>query len=342
MDRQIQGRGVVGMQAGMEVDVFDAASGAALETVQRFVRDSLRPETSVIYLVGCGGSLYMFGAMKFVLEASPIPVIALNSAEFTARNPANIGPNALVIAASTHGTTKETAAAITFARQHGAPVLLVCQNNENECARAAQHVANHNGVEAKQVLLAAIAFEILKAQQTVPAWLPSPDVLRSLGPVFRETNAVWDDRFQTLAAEIVEAGRAFIVGSGPNEGAAQTFAACYLMEMQNLIAVPSGGNDFLHGTHEMVEESTAVLVMVGEDAARGIAERAASFTRQYSQHALVLDSAQLPMNGVSPEHRGVVSALLFASSVIARLAQHVETATQRPLISRKYMWKIDY
>ncbi len=342
MARQLQGRGVVGMQEGMELDVLDAASGETLEIVQRFVRDNLHAGTSVIYLVGCGGSHYMFGAMRFLLDASPIPTVTVNAAELVARAPANLGPNALVISSSTHGTTHETAEAITFARQHGAPVLLVCQNNDNECARAAEHVVNHNGVEAKQVLLASIAFEILSAQQAVPAWLPSPDVLRSLGPVFRETNTAWDTQLQAFAAEIVQAGQAFIVGSGPNEGAAQTFAACYLMEMQNLIAVPSGGNDFLHGTHEMVEEATTVLLMIGEDAARGIAERVATFTRQYSQHALILDSKDLPMKGVAPEHRGVVSALLFASSVIARLAQHVEAATHRPLISRKYMWKVDY
>ncbi len=341
--RKIQGRGVVGMQDGMELDVVDAASGRSLQTVQQFVGDHLGPQTSVIYLVGCGGSLYMFGAMAFLLEASPIPVIAVNSAEFVARHPAGLGPQALVIASSTHGTTHETAEAITFAREHGAPVLLVCQNDDNECARAAGGVvAHHNGVEAKQVLLAAIAHEILSAQQAVPSWLPSPDVLRALGPVFRETNAVWDDQLTRIAAEIADAGHVFVVGSGPNEGAAETFAACYLMEMQNLIAVPSGGNDFLHGTHEMVEESTAVVVLVGEDHSRPIAERAATFTRTYSQHALVLDSTELPMDGVAPEHRGVVSALLFASSVIARLAQHVEAATERPLISRKYMWKVDY
>lgn len=342
MTRQLQGRGVVGMQDGMEIDVFEAASGDQLETVQRFVRDNLGPETSVIYLVGSGGSLYMFGAMRFLLEASPIPVIAINSAEFVARNPANLGATALVIASSTHGTTIETAEAITFAREHGASVLLVCQNNDNPCAQAAELVANHNGVEAKQVLLAAIAFELLSAQQTAPAWLPAPDVLSSLGPVFRETNTVWDAQLQTIATEIVGAGQVFIVASGPNEGAGQTFAACYLMEMQNLVAVSSGGNDFLHGTHEMVEESTAVLVLVGEDGARGIAERAATFARKYSQHALVLDSKELPMNGVSADHRGVVAALLYASSVTARLAQHVEAATHRPLISRKYMWKVDY
>lgn len=342
MTRQIQGRGVVGMQEGMELDVLDAASGATLATIQQFVHDHLRSDTAVIYLVGCGGSLSMFGALEYLLAASPIPTVAMNSAELVARHPAGLGPRSLVIASSTHGTTQETAAAITFAREQGAPVLLVCQNNDSDCARAAEHVANHNGVEAKQVLFAALAHEILAAQDAVPAWLPALDALRSLGPVFRETNAVWDEKLADYAGDIVEAGQAFVLGSGPNEGAADTFAACYLMEMQNLIAVACGANDFLHGTHEMVDQDTRVLVLAGEDHTRGIAERAITFTRTYGRSPLVLDSTDLPMGEVAAEHRGVVSALLFASSVIARLAQHVEAATHVPLTSRKYMWKVDY
>ena len=48
------------------------------------------------------------------------------------------------------------------------------------------------------------------------------------------------------------------------------------------------------------------------------------------------------MTGVDPAHRGVMSAILFASSVIALLASEIEAITEEPLITRKYMWKVDY
>ncbi|WGW13292.1 SIS domain-containing protein [Saxibacter everestensis] len=342
MIKTVQGRGVVGMQDSIVEDVADVATGATFTAVRRFVADYFTSSTSVIYLVGCGGSLYMFGAMKYLLDDLPVPVITINSAELVARRPAGLGQNSLVIASSTHGTTMETAEAITVARSSEAPVLLVCQNVDSPCAAAAEHIINHNGVEAKQVLLAVIAHELLDTRHVVPRSLPAPDVLAGLGPVFRETNVAWDRELEAVATSIAHAELSFVIGSGPNEGAIDTFASCYLMEMQNLAAVASGANDFLHGTHEMIDDDSTLLVLVGEDSTREIAERAAEFARRFSRKTSVLDTAELPMTGVVANHRSTVSALLFASSVIARLAQRVEAVTEVPLISRKYMWKATY
>lgn len=343
MTKTVQGRGVVGMQDTVVEDISEVASGKTLDDVSAFARASVGEKTSAIYLLGCGGSHYMFGVIKYLLDASPVPVVDMNSAEFVARYPQGLGENAVVIASSTHGTTLETAEAIKISRASGSPVLLVCQNNDNACAENAEFVVNHNGVEAKQVLLCVIAFELLAAFGVTSESLPTPAVLATYGRVFPEANKIWDRQLEMVAQAIADTSDAtFIVGAGPNEGATDTLAACYLMEMQNIVAVASGANDFLHGTHEMVSENTNLIVFLGEDSTRSIAERAAEFGRRFSVNSRVLDSTDLPMTGVDPVHRGVVSAILYASSVIAFLAKKIELITETPLITRKYMWKIDY
>lgn len=343
MAKTVQGRGVVGMQATIVEDVAEVASGRTLAEVRRFVAEYVCERTTGIYLLGCGGSHYMFGVMKYLLDASPVPVVDMNSAEFVARHPRGLGKNSVVIASSTHGTTLETAEAIKVAQESDTPVLLVCQNVDNPCARVAAHVVNHNGVEAKQILLSVIASEILAAFGKSLKSLPTPETLADLGPVFPETNEIWNDTLVEIAATTAARDRpTFVVGSGPNEGAAETLAACYLMEMQNIPAVASGANDFLHGTHEMVGEDTNLVIFLGEDVTRSVADRTASFGRRFSSNTHVLDSTALPMTGVDPAHRGVMSAILFASSVIALLASEIEAITEEPLITRKYMWKVDY
>ncbi|MCQ9367046.1 SIS domain-containing protein [Brevibacterium sp. 50QC2O2] len=330
------------MQETVVDDVAEVASGETLATVRTFVAQAVRPTTKVIYLLGCGGSHYMFGVLKYLLAASPIPAVDLNSAEFTATPPAALGADSIVIASSTHGTTMETAEAITVARKAGAPVLLVSQTRDNPCGEAAEYIVNHNGVEAKQVLLTVLAHELLMAQDAVPDGVPSAQDLVGIGEVFPESNRVWDEKLNDVAAAIAQAPVTFIAGSGPNDGAADTLAACYLMEMQNLVAVASGANDFLHGTHEMVAEPTNIIVFLGEDGSRSVAQRTADFGNRFSDNCHVLDTEVLPMTGVDPKYRGTVSAILFASSIIALLAKHVEAKTNEPLISRKYMWKVEY
>lgn len=342
MAKIVQGRGVVGMQDTIIQDVIEAASGATLHKVRSFVADVSR-EMNAIYLLGCGGSHFMFGVMKYLLEAMPVPVIVMNSAEFVSRYPEGTGERSIVIASSTHGTTLETAEAISVSRNSGSSVLLVCQNNDSPCADAAEHIVNHNGVEAKQILLSVIAYELLSAFGSVPVSVPSPEALAAYGPVFPETNRVWESALATIAKEVAKAtGATLIVGSGPNEGAADTLAACYFMEMQNIPAVASGANDFLHGIHEMVEEDTNLIVFLGEDTSRAIAQRTANFGRRFSKNTHILDSRELPMTDIDLAHRGVLSAILYASSVIALLANKIEVATEQPLITRKYMWKVDY
>src|SRR5699024_8902749 len=227
MAKTVQGRGVVGMQATIVEDVTEVASGRTLEVVRRFVAEYVSERTTGIYLLGCGGSHYMFGVMKYLLDASPVPVVDMNSAEFVARHPRGLGENSIVIASSTHGTTLETAEAIKVAQESRTPVLLVCQNVDNPCARVADHVVNHNGVEAKQILLSVIANELLTAFGKSLKSLPTPETLAALGPVFPETNEVWKDTLVEIAATTAARDRpTFVVGSGPNEGAAETLAAC--------------------------------------------------------------------------------------------------------------------
>ena len=343
MASAVQGRGVVGMQDTIIQDIVEVASGKTLQNVRSFVASSVSSEVNVIYLLGCGGSHFMFGVMKYLLDALPVPVIDMNAAEFVARYPQGAGERAIVIASSTHGTTLETAQAISVSRKSGSPVLLVCQNNDNPCANAAKDIVNHNGVEAKQILFSVIAYELLSAFGSVPDSIPSPEALSTYGHVFLETNQVWEVELTTIAEAAARAdGMTFVVGSGPNEGAADTLAACYFMEMQNIAAVASEANDFLHGTHEMVVDDTNLIVFLGEDSTRSIAQRTAEFGRRFSTNTHVLDSRELPMTGIDSTHRGALSAILYASSVIALLARKIEAVTEQPLITRRYMWKVEY
>ncbi|GAB3624572.1 fructosamine deglycase FrlB [Mariniluteicoccus endophyticus] len=340
--RTAPGQGVVGMQPTMESDVREAASGQTLKDVRAFVREALRPTTKVIYLVGCGGSLFMFSAMRFLLEQSEIPTVVLNSQEFVARAPRLVGPDSIVIASSTFGGTQETAGAIEWAQSKGAPVLLVSALADSVCGRAAETVVSHTGVEAKQVLLAVIAYELLAAQGVCPDAQKRIAGLAASGAAFREVNEAFDEKFKSAAKAISDQGCVYVLASGPNEGAAQTFAACYLQEMQNQDAVAIGANDFLHGTFEVIDGKTPVVMFVGEDQTEDIARRAKTFLDRYNPESQIFDSRDFPLTGVAAEDRAVVGSLIYNSSLIARLAQCVEETSGRPLLGRRYMWKVEY
>jgi fructoselysine-6-P-deglycase FrlB-like protein len=323
-------------------DLDQAVTPEIEAQVTAFVNKALKPTTRAIYLVGCGGSLFMFGAMRFVLERSPIPVVAMNADEFMLRGPAALGPDSVVIAASTNGGTPETARAVRFARAAGAPVLLVTKDPESLVAKEAADIVLHRSVEAKQVLQGYIAYALLKAQGVDSGFDAAVAVFRDCGAAFESAVHELDDRLRAIAEACVDEPCVYVLGSGPLEGAAQTFAACYLQEMQLKHAVATGSGEFLHGAFEVIDGGVPVIVLLGEDATRPMGERAIRFLERYNERNHIIDGATLSLPGVPKELRATVGAFVMASAVTARLAQHFESYSGRPLTERRYMWRVEY
>jgi fructoselysine-6-P-deglycase FrlB-like protein len=323
-------------------DLEQAVTPEIEAQVTEFVEKALRPTTRVIYLVGCGGSLFMFGAMRFLLERSPIPAVALNADEFMLRSPAALGPDSIVIAGSTNGGTPETARAVRFAREAGAPVLLVTKDPESVVAQEAADIVLHRSVEAKQVLQGLIAYALLRAQGVADDYDEAVAVFRDCAPAFETSVRELDEHLRDIAAACVDEACVYVLGSGPLEGAAQTFAACYLQEMQLKHAVATGSGEFLHGAFEVIDGNVPVIVLLGEDVTNPMGQRALRFLERYNTRNHVIDAATLSLPGVPKSLRGTVGSFVMASCVTARLAQHFEAFSGRPLSERRYMWRVEY
>ncbi|WP_111768656.1 SIS domain-containing protein [Nakamurella deserti] len=322
---------------------IDRAATVEIETqVSEFVAASITPSTRIIYLLGCGGSLFTFGPMRFILERSPIPAVAINADEMMLRNPADLGPDSVVIASSSNGGTPETARAVTFARAAGAPVLLVTQDPESLVAQQAEHIVLHKGVESKQILLGLIAFALLREQGVADDYDAVVAAFRSSSAAFEASVWETDALLRSIASECTTEKCVYVLGSGPLEGAAQTFAACYLQEMQNKHAVATGSGEFLHGAFEVVDGNVPVIVFMGEDATRPMGERVLRFLETYNRRNYVLDTSTLSLPGVDAAMRPLIGGFILSSCLIARLAQQFESFSGRPLTDRRYMWKVAY
>ncbi|MGI8416921.1 MAG: SIS domain-containing protein [Nakamurella sp.] len=343
MTQQLQADRVVGtLSPTFRADIDRAASLELQQQVTEFVGRALTPTTRTVYLVGCGGSLFTFAPMRFLLEGSPVPCATFNADEFILRRPANLGPDSIVIASSSNGGTPETARAVEFARAAGAPVLVVTQDPKGIVAAAAADAVLHRGVESKQILLALIAFALLRAQGVAPDYDEVVAAFRSSSAAFEQSVQEMDEQLHSIAADCTAEHCVYVLGSGPLEGAAQTFAACYLQEMQNKHAVASGSGEFLHAAFEVIDGNVPVIVLMGEDATRPMGERVNRFLAKYNNRNYVVDAASLTLPGVPTSMRPLIGTFVLSSAIIARLAQHFEFFSGRPLTDRHYMWKVQY
>lgn len=299
---------------------------------------------SSVFLVGCGGSLFTFAPLRCLLDRSPVPVYSFNSAELTLRRPTLLGPQALVIVSSTHGKTKETAEAAAFAAEVGATVIGVTQDPDSIVGKASQHVLGHQGIEAKQVVLAQVGWALLEAFGAVTAKeaARARAALAQSPQAFAEAHTEWDEQIGALADQLHAEPMIYVLGSGPLEGAAQTLAMCYLQEMQKIHAAAIGTGEFLHGPFEVTTSEVPVIVLKDAMLTRPMSERVERFLRQHTDKLWVLDALDLGLSSVDDAARPLVADLVLGSTTLNRIAEHFSARTGIPLTDRRYMWKLEY
>jgi len=146
-------------------------------------------------------------------------------------------------------------------------------------------------------------------------------------------------------ADIAEAFKdepiTYVLGSGPSYGWAYGLAMCFLQEMQWKHAAAFNSGEFFQGAFEMVDDDTAVLLWLGEDASRPMGERAKAFLDTYCKKARYVDVAELELPGIPQQLRADLSPIVVAA-LANRLSQHYEAVRGHDLETRRYMFKVEY
>ncbi|GAA2844737.1 SIS domain-containing protein [Streptosporangium fragile] len=312
------------------------------EHVDKLIADAVAAGVSDVYLLGCGGSQMAYGTLEYLLSTRlDRPVHRRNASEFTHALPARLGPESLVIAASARGGTKETAAAATAAREAGATVVGLTEDPESLFGKACEHLLLHRGSEAKAVLLGLLGWSLLKHTGAIADYEGARRAFAALPEALPAVYAEADPISAAIAERFHQDPVVYVLGSGPLVDAAQTLTMCYLQEMQWKHAAAFNANEFLHGAFEVVDDSTPVVLFLGEDTSRPVAERTAAFLSRYAKRTLTVDSRDFSLPGVPEEMRPLFAEYAF-EGVTTSIAHHFAARTGHPLATRRYMWTVEY
>lgn len=303
-----------------------------------------------VWLVGCGGSHYAQSAAQYVLSRRGQNVVSfrMNANEFNHARPKMAGPHSLVIVGSHSGTTPETLDAIETARSLGVKTVVgMTRSPDSELGKrvdeAFTYESKHTVWEPKQVYFGLFAHELLAAygdesqselEDAAAGYLALPEALRT---------AIEENESQSaeIASAFAQEPVTYVLGSGPNEDVARCLAMCYLQEMQWLHAAAFNAGEFFHGAFEMVTEEMPLILLLGEDSSRPMAERASRFLGRYSKRTFEIDSKKFSLPGVPEAARSEVAPIALGT-IVSRLAQHYEAVTGHDLDTRRYMFKVKY
>jgi fructoselysine 6-phosphate deglycase len=324
----------------------DAQGQLVREAVRDIARDGLRS----VCFVGCGGSYFGAGPSHYLLEqrVAAYPVLRMNADEFNWRRPPIVGERSLVVVASHSGGTPETVRAVQTARALGAEqVIAVSGAKDSALAQAADHsfVYHHDLASSSQArLYGHLTHAILEISEVES----EAEAAEAAGAYDTLTGALYDailavDADTRKAAELLtSASLSFILGAGPDEDIARCLSMCYLQEMQWLNSEAFNAGEFFHGAFEVVtEDDPAMVVMIGEHAARPMEERAVRFIERYSKKFALVDTKTVALDGIPERFRAELSPHIL-NAIAGRISKLCEEITGHSLKIRRYMGEVDY
>jgi len=314
------------------------------------VREAVGTGLSDLWFVGAGGSHFTSSHVGALMAAkgTSVPTFRVNSNEFVYDTPVRLGPDSLVVVTSHNGTTPETIKAIETARSRGVRVVLaVSRDPESPLATNADHAftygSKHVVSEPTQIFLAQIGHSVLLAtgDETQSEHDEALAAYAGLHEAVVSAVAESDENFAAMAAALASQPIIYVLGAGPSEDIARTLSMCYLQEMQWIDSAAYNAGDFFHGAFEVVTEQTPVILYLGEDTSRAIAERTRAFIQKYTRQAWLVDLEDLTLPGIPKDYRAEVGPLVLGA-LTSRIAQHFEATTGHSLTERRYMFKVQY
>jgi fructoselysine-6-phosphate deglycase len=131
-----------------------------------------------------------------------------------------------------------------------------------------------------------------------------------------------------------------VVGSGVGWGESYSAAMCIMEEMLWMKTKSIHGAEFFHGTIELVEQDTSMLLIYSDDETRHLMQRVYDFASTISKDITVLDTKEVELP-VDNHLRKYLSPIVIGI-MIDRLAVHLSKEKDHPLTIRRYYRQMEY
>ncbi|MBP2233648.1 fructoselysine-6-phosphate deglycase [Sinorhizobium kostiense] len=300
-----------------------------------------------IFFLGTGGAaILMQPAAQLLQRLSGFPTFIDMPAEIVITGSANLTKKSIVVIPSLSGTTKESVALLAKVKEIGATVLTLVGHEETPLGKGGDHVfinfaEDDTSCESFYLQSLFIALSIMRHRSEIANYEQIIGELEGLPQLLLAVKHSYEQKAEAFARILAGSHYHIITGAGNVWPEAFYYGMCILEEMQWIRTRPVHASDFFHGTLELIEKDVSIILFKGEDQLRPLADRVQNFASSYTDKLAVLDTADFPLPGISPEVRGLVSPIVLAT-VLERISAHLEVIRNHPLATRRYYKRVAY
>ena len=303
---------------------------------------------SNLFFIGCGGTYALAQPIKFWLDScsAGIESHVVTAAEFMLMKHKRFTKNSLCIFCTRSGNTEEIVQAMKYCKDFGArTILYVCTDNSPCCTytdyKLFSYAEDYCLGETMNLYLDILIGKLMSLNGEFDSYHDFSVQYRQITPFLVKAKEMFEARSEVFAKKHKNTPYHMVVGSGMLWGEAYDYAMCILEEMQWLKTKSIHAAEFFHGTLELVESDTSMILLYGEDETRPLMDRVMRFAESHTKNIMVLDTKEFTLPFDKPMHRG-----LFAPSVIYaitdRLSVHLEKEREHPLSTRRYYRQMKY
>ncbi|HCB0059260.1 glucosamine--fructose-6-phosphate aminotransferase [Klebsiella pneumoniae] len=152
----------------------------------------------------------------------------------------------------------------------------------------------------------------------------------------------FDPRADSIAAQYHDCDYMMWIGGAEMWGEVYLFSMCILEEMQWKRTKSVSSAEFFHGTLELLEKEVPLFLVKGEGRCRALDERVERFAEKITDHLVVIDPRDYPLNGIDDAFRWIMAPCVVSTLLVDRLAAHFEHHTGHDLNIRRYYRQFDY
>ncbi|WP_160724178.1 SIS domain-containing protein [Bacillus sp. USDA818B3_A] len=300
-----------------------------------------------LFLIGSGGAVATFYPFEYIVNStSTIPAYAEIAAELVLQNHKQLSEDSLVILSSLSGTTEETVTAAKYCKGIGATTIGLTGEYNKPLADTVDFplvnfAENDFASDSNQLVLFHLIFRLMHKNGDFPDYERFAAQLEILPERLIEAKQKFEPKAEAFAIVYKDEPYHMVVGSGTTWGRAYSYAMCVLEEMQWIKTKSIHAAEFFHGTLELVEEDTSMILLKGEDETRPLMNRVEQFAEQYTKKLTVLDTKDYALEGISLEFRKYLSPIV-TSTLLQRLSVHLEDKRNHSLEIRRYYRTVAY
>ncbi len=307
---------------------------------EKLAEELLNRSLKNIFLIGIGGT-YATSAM---VEATfknrcNLPVFLENAADIANIGNSQLGDKSLVIVSSISGKTPELTEAMKATKEKGAYIVSFIDVADCEMALLADNNYAFPGSSYGKIVLFIAAY--LKSIGQFDEYEEFLEAYSKMGDAMVDISKKSEEKARAFAEKHWNDSLLYVTGAGNLWGCAYTLAMCYMEEMLWMRTKSVTCADFFHGTLEVIEKDTNLLVLVGEDGARNQAERVIRFANTVCDNVEVFDIADYETPGVNADMR-ILLAPMIIQAVYLRIVANLEDIRKHPADIRRYYHRLSY